>query len=163
MITASYDTLWEDFNNTQPPWSKDHGWASGPLTMLSQYVAGVAPTAPAFASFSVLPQLGDLTSVQATMASPKGTISVNISSAETQYSLAVTVPGGTKATVGIPTSAFSTGAASAMNSSVNGTQVFAAGTAKGTVAGVTYKAQDGGYVSFTVSPGTWNFSATPVQ
>ena len=46
-------------------------WSGGPLTLLSRHVAGVAPVKPGYAAFAVLPQLGDLTAVEAKVPSPR--------------------------------------------------------------------------------------------
>jgi hypothetical protein len=160
MIQSTYTTLWEYWDTSG---TISHGWSGGPLTLLSKYVAGVSPVKPGYETFSVLPQLGDLTSAKATVASPRGTITVKVTRTAIQYAITVTVPAGTTATVGLPTAAFSGGTAAQMNISANGMQVFSKGSVTGAVPGVTYAATTGGYVTFTVSPGTWNFSAAPAQ
>ncbi|MEE1118631.1 MAG: hypothetical protein U0K90_01755, partial [Bacteroidales bacterium] len=37
-----------------------HAWSGGGLTILSQYIAGIAPVEPQFKSFSVSPNLANL-------------------------------------------------------------------------------------------------------
>lgn len=54
MIDDKCSTLWE-------LWGKDlgtlnHGWTGGPLTVMSKYFMGVAPTAAGYASYTVCPQ-----------------------------------------------------------------------------------------------------------
>ncbi len=168
MIKYPYPTLRENWHSG----TINHGWTGGPLTLLSQYVAGVAPTKPGYETFSVLPQLGDLTSVKAKVPSPRGTIAVKISKTAAQYSVAVTVPAGTTAAVGIPDAAVAADA-SGMKVSINNVSVYSAGAATGTVPGVTFAGGAGhprsgsaqrvgaGYIRFTVAPGTWNIVATP--
>jgi hypothetical protein len=161
MITSHFATLWEEFGHPgEPNYSINHGWSGGPLILLSQYVAGVAPTKPGYESFSVLPQLGDLTSVETKVPSPRGTIAVNVNSSPARYSMTVTVPSGTTATLGVPDTAFPA-SASGMNVSLNNVPVFSAGTVKGSVPGVTFAGGSTGYIRFTVAPGTWNIVATP--
>jgi hypothetical protein len=160
MIKSPYPTLWEDWMPRTG--TINHGWTGGPLTLLSQYVAGVAPTKPGYEQFAVLPQLGDLTSVEAKVPSARGTITVSVSSSPARYSLAVTVPAGTTATVGVPDTACA-GGASGMSISLNNVQVFSAGAAKGSIPGVTFAGDSAGYIRFTVAPGTWNIVATPTR
>ena len=83
-IQSKYSTLWEVWTPGDPAVGTvgggtiNHAWAGGPLTLMSQYVAGIAPTQPGYDEFQVMPQLGDLTQVTANVASRKGAISVDI-------------------------------------------------------------------------------------
>ena len=80
MIQSPITTLWEVWIPGDPVVPVDgggtinHAWTGGPLTLLSQYVAGIAPTEPGYAEFQVLPQLGDLTQVSASVPSSSSTI-----------------------------------------------------------------------------------------
>ncbi|MEQ8848983.1 alpha-L-rhamnosidase C-terminal domain-containing protein [Botrimarina sp.] len=85
MLGDGLSTLWEFFDPFELEGFGDmgrgtynHAWSGGPLTILSQYVAGVAPTAPAFARFEVRPQLGRLRTVQSTTPTPRGPIELSI-------------------------------------------------------------------------------------
>jgi hypothetical protein len=157
MIESSSTTLYEHWDPDEG--TLNHAWSGGPLTLMSEYVAGIAPTAPGYTTYQVLPQLGGLTSAKASVPSVRGTIETDIASAAGQFSLALTSPPGTTATVGIPTAAFSGGAAG-MKISVNDTEVFAAGTFKPGVAGVTFDAESGGYVKLKMEPGQWSVVAS---
>lgn len=85
MLNDDKTTLWEFFDpfflegfGDMGRGTYNHAWSGGPLTILSQYVAGVAPTAPAFYRFEVRPQLGRLTEVASVTPTPSGPISVDI-------------------------------------------------------------------------------------
>jgi hypothetical protein len=156
MIKSPHPTLRENWDSG----TINHGWTGGPLTLLSQYVAGVAPAKPGYEQFAVLPQLGDLTNVGVKVPSARGMIAVSIGSSPARYSMAVTVPAGTTAMLGVPDTAFPAGA-SGMKISFNNVPVFSAGAASGTLAGVTFAGRNAGYIRFTVAPGTWNIAATP--
>ncbi len=78
----------------------NHAWTGGPLTLLSKYVAGIAPTEAAYAAFQVLPQLGELREVSASVPSMQGTISVDIQRGP-PFTMNVLVPPATNAVVGV--------------------------------------------------------------
>jgi hypothetical protein len=56
--------------------SYDHGWSSGAAPALTGWVLGVVPTSPGFATFSVIPHAGYLTSAAGEVATPHGPIDV---------------------------------------------------------------------------------------
>jgi hypothetical protein len=82
--------------------SYNHGWAGGPLTLLSEYVAGVAPIEPGYKTFHVMPQLGHLKSVKVVVPTIKGDISVSHQLEPSSFTTTLNVPQHTKAVVGIP-------------------------------------------------------------
>jgi hypothetical protein len=150
MIKSTSTTLYEHWDPSEG--TLNHAWSGGPLTLMSEYVAGIAPTKPGYETYQVLPQLGGLSSVKASVPSAKGTIEADISSTTGKFSIALTSPP-------IPTASFSGGAA-AMQISVNGTDVFAAGAFKPGVTGVMSAAESGGYVKLEVAPGKWTVVAS---
>ncbi len=152
MIDSSSTTLYEHWNPSEG--TLNHAWSGGPLTMMSAYVAGVLPTTPGYATYQVLPQLGGLSNVKASVPSVKGTIAVDLAGSAGKFSLALTSPPGTMATVGVPTALFSGGAAG-MRISVNDTDVFASGAFTEAVSGVTFSGESAGYVKLAVAPGQW--------
>ena len=158
MIKSTTSTLWELWDQTAG--TQNHAWSGGPLTLMSEYVAGVEPTSPGYDTFQVLPLLGDLTRASATVPSIKGTIKADVSRTAGAFTLMVTAPTGTVATVGIPLTSFASGPSS-MHVTANGTSVFDAGTfAAGAVPGVTDGGQSDGFVKFKVTPGSWTFMAS---
>jgi alpha-L-rhamnosidase len=157
MIDSSSTTLYEHWDPSEG--TLNHAWSGGPLTLLSEFVAGIMPTTPGYATYQVLPQLGDLSSAKASVPSVKGTIDVDIAATAGKFSITLTSPPDTTATVGIPTAGFS-GSAAGMQISVNGTDVFASGAFKPGVTGVMSATESAGYVKLVVAPGKWSVVAS---
>jgi hypothetical protein len=163
MIQSQHTTLWEVWTPGDPAVPVDgggtinHAWTGGPLTLMSQYVAGIAPTQPGYAEFQVLPQLGDLTQVAANVPSRKGAISVDIKRGP-PFAMDVAVPPATRATVGVPIDAVTTQGAARLEITIDGAVVFSAGAAKPS-ASVTFAGEASGYVKFALGPGTHTVAA----
>lgn len=126
--------------------TNNHAWSGGPLTILSQYVAGIAPTAPGYATYQVRPQMGSLKSVKATVDSCKGPIQVELSREAGRFRMKLTSPAGTRALVCIPKDGLANPKVTA-----NGKPLPAAG--------VTPKGQDEHYLLYEVAPGAWEIDA----
>jgi len=106
MIDAPETTLWENFarpGSSEPgSGTYNHAWSGGPLTMMQQYIAGIAPTEPGFKRFSVKPQLGPLKFAQTTVPTLHGNIDFSITrNAANGFTVKLAVPEGTKADVEI--------------------------------------------------------------
>jgi hypothetical protein len=72
-------TAWERMNpdgTLAPADSTAHGWGSGATSALSQYVLGVAPTAPGYRTYLVEPHPGDLSWVEGEVPTAHGPITV---------------------------------------------------------------------------------------
>lgn len=154
MVNASYTTLWELWSGLRDG-TINHGW-NAPNTVLSQYIAGVSPTAAGWSSYNVLPQMGPLTAISATVPSIRGTITASDSVTGNKFIMQLTSPSSTIATVGIPKS----DSAAIQSVSVNGTIIWQNGSFSGGVTGVAEAPQDTSYLKFTVNPGSWRFVAT---
>jgi|GEM_PF-517598 len=147
-------TVWE-------LWSKgggtdNHGWAAGPMYALSAYAAGVQPTQPGYAQYTVQPQPGDLTSIDQTVPTIKGNIGVALRiPTATHLTLGVTSPSNTTAKISIPLHGMTN-----VTITANGTTVYANGASTGNVSGLSFVGSDGVYTSFTATSGTWNFDET---
>lgn len=133
----------------------NHAWSGGPLTMMSQYVAGVAPVRPAWRRYQVLPQLGDLTTVDAVVPTVRGTITVALRRTDGKFSLKLASPENTEATVGLPVPP----GRRIARVEVNGQTVWAHGKPARGLRGLTCAGEDARYCRFTVAPGTWRFDA----
>ena len=100
MIESPVTSLWEHW------WRKggsyNHGWSGGILTLLSRYVAGVAPIRPGFHEFGVYPQLGDLTMVDCTVPTVRGMIQLEIRKKDNSFSISLDSPPDSYAFVGMP-------------------------------------------------------------
>jgi alpha-L-rhamnosidase len=159
MIPASFTTLWEHYDRW---WASEidafdegsslnHGW-NPPVLNLSQTIAGVAPEAPGWSSYHVLPKEAFLTSIKVVVPSIRGPVAVEIAKTASAYSLTLASPSGTTAVVGIPKASFSRLGAI----EVNGRTIWD-GVYRGGVKGVGWNGEDAGYVKFHVEPGTWRF------
>jgi hypothetical protein len=101
MIDCDETTLWENFarEGSDEPGSGtyNHAWSGGPLTMMHQYVAGIAPVEAGFKRFSVKPQLGPLEKVETSVPTPHGEIKLAVTKDREKLLLKLVVPEGTSA------------------------------------------------------------------
>ncbi|MEK7414161.1 MAG: alpha-L-rhamnosidase C-terminal domain-containing protein [Planctomycetota bacterium] len=104
-MVADWRTTLYEFWSLDNPWSTaNHAWAGGPLTLLSQFVAGVAPLEPGFRRFAVRPQPGDLRRVAASVPAAVGEIAVRFERSDSELTLEVNVPPGATAVAELPSS-----------------------------------------------------------
>ncbi len=165
MLADDKTTLWEFFDELVLPGygnmgrgTCNHAWSGGPLTILSQYVAGISPTSPGFKEYQVLPQPGRLTRVAATTPTQYGSIRLAISRSDgAPFVLSLASPPDTLATVGIPIEHVSAGA----TIDVNGEPVWKAGQSMDAHPSVRFAGADGEFARFTAPPGDWTFSVSP--
>ena len=159
MIPCSFTTLWEHYdrwwasrkNAFDDASSLNHGW-NPPVLNLCQTIAGVAPEAPGWTVFHVLPKEAFLTSIKVVVPSIRGRVAVDIAKTATAYSLGLTSPPGTTAVVGIPKGSFS--ALRAVE--VDGRTIWD-GAYRGGVQGVSWSGEDADYLKFSAAPGTRMF------
>ncbi|MEO0529575.1 MAG: alpha-L-rhamnosidase C-terminal domain-containing protein [Planctomycetota bacterium] len=81
MIDSPITTLWEGWGIGTEGFgggSYNHAWSGGPLTLLSQYFAGVDPITPGYDRYRIAPLLGPLQHTNAVVPSPKGPIHVGV-------------------------------------------------------------------------------------
>jgi len=105
MIDESISTLWENFGGKDGKGGSgtyNHAWSGGPLTMLSQYAAGLAPTAPGWKTFAVKPQLAPLTRIDAIVSTPHADVILALRRESKGLRMELTVPPGTQATIEMP-------------------------------------------------------------
>lgn len=132
--------------------TRNHAWSGGPLTILSQYIAGIAPTAPAWKTYHVRPQPGSLTNISATVDSVAGRIAVALNRSPTSVSMQLESPEGTTAQVSLPS-----GSAAPEALYVNQRLLWRAGESAGKLNGIVFKTAGKDSVQLEVSPGTWQF------
>lgn len=104
-LDSPLTTLWEGWGIGKDGYgggSYNHAWSGGPLTCLSQYAAGIAPTAPGYASYAILPQMGSLNTIAAKVDSPKGPIQVTLTRSANSFKATLVSPVGTVGELGIP-------------------------------------------------------------
>ena len=91
--------MWEDIGpyggpptDQWPSW--DSGWSSGAAPALTNYVLGVQPTSPGFATFTVTPHPSNVVSARGSVPTPQGDISVSWKVTKGKLALTVTAPAG---------------------------------------------------------------------
>jgi len=101
MVKYGPGTMWEDIGpyggpptDTHAP-SYDHGWSSGAAPALVEYVLGVKPTSPGYATFTVIPHRGGLTFAKGVVPTPHGPITVSWQTASGKLAISVKAPAGT--------------------------------------------------------------------
>lgn len=105
MISSPLTTLWEGWGIGPGGYgggSYNHAWSGGPLTLLSQYVAGIDPIEPGGSQYAITPRLGRLKQVAATVVSDRGEIHVKFARTGEAISGEVTLPNGLQATLSFP-------------------------------------------------------------
>lgn len=142
-------TMWERMGTIQ---TNNHAWAASPCYLLGAYVAGIKPIAAGFSTYQVMPMLGPLTAVSTSVPSTWGTISTTDSLQATRFTMLLTSPTGTQATVGIPRRR------AWLSVTANGDAVWNQGTFIART-GVSGAGVDSQYIKFNVASGTWLFVA----
>ncbi|RFU26408.1 hypothetical protein B7463_g9932, partial [Scytalidium lignicola] len=104
-----FSTFWEGIGNNgslyeQGYTSLAHGWATGIVPALTNYVLGVQPTGPGFSTWAVKPYPANITWARGQVPTPNDVISVNWNSSTTgaQFSISVSSPQGTNGTISVP-------------------------------------------------------------
>lgn len=89
MIKDVDSTLWEVWSKVPSDGTMNHGWSGGPLTVLSKYFGGIAPTSAGYGSYDVT--LGSsFTSLETNVRTPKGDISYKLSTDNGTVTVALT-------------------------------------------------------------------------
>lgn len=106
MIESQYTTLWEGWGIGSEGYgggSYNHAWSGGPLTIMSQYIAGIETIEPAFKRFAVKPNLGNLNVVKTTVPlSGQREILLNIYKNTNEMRIHLNVPEDTEAELYLP-------------------------------------------------------------
>ena len=103
MVCTDYSTLWEFWNS----WSgtMNHAWSGGPLVIMSKYFAGITPLESGYEKVKIDPQYTLSDSMNCTVPSVKGLITLNYEKVDGNYVINLTVPEGMKAVLYVPTGA----------------------------------------------------------
>lgn len=155
MVESHLTTLWEGWGIGSEGYgggSYNHGWSGGPLTLLSQYVAGIAPEETAYKTFNILPQLGNLHQIYCVTPTVKGNITMDLKRKDNKLTLFVDIPSNTRAKIGIPK--IESGLSKI---SLNGKLFVENKKSVKIHTGATFKGEDGNYFLFDVKPGKWSF------
>lgn len=156
-IASELTTLWEGWGIGAKGFgggTYNHAWSGGPLTMLSQHAAGVAPVEPGYGKFQVMPRMGPLARIETVVPTVKGNIDLQLQNAPARFAMKLKVPDGTSALVGIP----GPGGRPVGKLEVNGRPLeFRA--AKPPADGLRFKEEKDGFAIFEVPQGVWFFEA----
>jgi len=101
MNNSSYSTLWEHW---ELKWGKtnNHAMSGGPLTLLSQYVAGIEPVKAGYETYHIYPQMGQLMNIESNVNTVKGNILLTLEKGENTFSMNLNSPENTRVYLGIP-------------------------------------------------------------
>jgi len=113
MLDAGATSYWEGFypdwhipaRIAKPPGfggSSCHAWASGITSWLTEYLLGVRSTGPAWQTLDIVPDLAGLSWAAGDVPTPRGPIRVHASAHLGRLQIAVEIPTGTTASVGVP-------------------------------------------------------------
>ena len=130
----------------------NHAWSGGGLTILSQYLCGIAPIDPGYSTFQIIPQPGSVAQASATILSVKGEIKSAFVNKPDRFDLSVIVPDGTSAIIGLPDKGYT-------SVKVGGKSIWSKGKYTGSNKNIKYLGNSTGAIMFKVTPGKWNFIA----
>lgn len=104
-------TQWEGIGDNGSPYegaytSMAHGWATGIVPALTNYILGVIPQGPGFSIYTIKPIPGDVTWAKGVVPTPNGPISVswNDDASTGEFYLETSAPAGTQGTIYVPVS-----------------------------------------------------------
>jgi hypothetical protein len=90
MLDLPYTTLREHFHPEQG--SDNHAWSGGPLTLMEEYIAGIYPTSPGYATYRIRPMLGTVRELDTTVATARGPLRVAMDRKGTRFRLQLAPP-----------------------------------------------------------------------
>jgi len=152
-VESDLTTLWEGWGIGSQGFgggTYNHAWSGGPLTLLSQYAAGVSPIEPAYALYQIRPQMGALTNIQTTISTVKGIIELSLQQTPSTFRLDLNSPLGTRARIVLPQPAFQP----LKVLSINGRS---AEPRRRLPKGVKFFKEDARSLWLEVQPGSWSF------
>jgi hypothetical protein len=92
-------TTWAE--KPEPTRSDSHAWSAHPTVHLLTFVAGIEPGTPGFETVRIRPNLGSLSTVSATVPTPKGDVTVEYKRDGATLTADVTLPPGVRGTIEI--------------------------------------------------------------
>ena len=153
---AGNRTIWESFGRPSPDNETNHAWTAYPAEIFPRYIAGIAPTGPAFSTFSIKPETRGLTFAEATVPSVRGDIHTRWEKVSaTELRLTCAIPANTTALVHIPLDGMKD-----VTIKEGETVLWTNGASSNNPPGITFDGADSRYVRFTVGSGSYTFTAT---
>ena len=105
MIDSELTTLWEGWGIGSEGYgggTYNHAWSGGPLTIMSQRIAGLEPALPGWQRYRLKPQLGGLDQVTAYAPTPSGSLKVAWNCVDGKTVGTIEGPGGLEGELVIP-------------------------------------------------------------
>jgi hypothetical protein len=106
MVEVSpWSTLYENFGDGTDRsgyGTNNHAWSGGGLTILAQYVCGLEPIEPAWKTFKVKPQLGNLQYAETGNETVAGIVAVKVTKVKAGMDIELTVPERSEAAIYVP-------------------------------------------------------------
>ncbi len=103
MMTTDYSTLWEFWESWRG--TMNHAWSGGPLVIMSKHFAGIAPLEAGYEKVKIDPQYTLSDSVNCTVPSVKGLITLDYEKADESYIINLTIPQDMQAVLYVPADA----------------------------------------------------------
>ena len=103
MMSEDYSTLWEFWDSWRG--TKNHAWSGGPLVIMSKHFAGIAPAEAGYEKTQINPQYTLSDSMNCTVPSVKGLITLDYKKTADKYVIALTLPQDMKAVLHVPENA----------------------------------------------------------
>ncbi len=103
MMSEDYSTLWEFWDSWRG--TKNHAWSGGPLVIMSKHFAGITPLDAGYEKVKIEPQYALSDSLNCTVPSVKGLITLNYEKSSDDYIIDLTLPQGMKAVLYVPAGA----------------------------------------------------------
>lgn len=100
-----FSTLFEHWNigiEGYGAGSVNHAWTGGGLTVLSQYLCGIAPLAPGYEKIEITPNPGDIQKAMAEVCTVKGIVKSSFAQYPNGLNITVNIPDGISTVVGVP-------------------------------------------------------------
>ena len=100
MMSEDYSTLWEFWDSWRG--TKNHAWSGGPLVIMSKHFAGITPAEAGYEKAEINPQYTLSDSMNCTVPSVKGLITLDYKKTADKYIVNLTLPQDMKAVLYIP-------------------------------------------------------------
>lgn len=100
MMTEDYSTLWEFWDSWRG--TKNHAWSGGPLVIMSKHFAGITPVEAGYEKVEINPQYSLSDSMNCTVPSVKGLITLDYKKTAAKYIINVSLPQDINAVLYIP-------------------------------------------------------------
>ena len=91
MIDYEASTLWETWSPESDSGTINHGWAGGPLVVLSKYFAGIKPLSAGFKEYEIKPSVVN-DNYEASIQTPEGILSYTLKKESDAYRFTLSCP-----------------------------------------------------------------------